>query len=313
MHRCRTGLIVALTIVGTCLAGAQTSSSVEPMCPGGSAPNPNVLFCDNFESTGPLVAPGRYFEHGNNNGDFVPVNGVGVGSSRGMRGIFQAGEVDAGSLKLAFGRNPGSRMTNGIRVNEDFREIYYRMYLRMQTGWSGDPFKLSRATSIVGSNWAQAMIAHLWSDGNLRLLIDPARCVNPTTSQPKCTTYNDFPNIDWLGNRSGTTQVFATANANRWYCVEHHVRLNTPGQSNGIEEFWVDGNLEARRADLNFVASYTQYAINAVFFENWWNTGSPRLQERYFDNIVVSTQPIGCLGTAPTAPRPPANVRVVRS
>jgi hypothetical protein len=33
-----------------------------------------------------------------------------------------------------------------------------------------------------------------------------------------------------------------------------------------------------------------------VFFENYWNTGSPKLQERYFDNIVVSTQPIGCAG-----------------
>jgi hypothetical protein len=72
--------------------------------------------------------------------------------------------------------------------------------------------------------------------------------------------------------------------------------LNDPGQSNGIQEFWIDGALEARRQDLNFVMSYAGYAINAVFFENHWNTGSPKLQERYFDNIVVSTRPIGCGG-----------------
>jgi hypothetical protein len=77
--------------------------------------------------------------------------------------------------------------------------------------------------------------------------------------------------------------------------VEAHVKLNDPGQSNGIQEFFIDGNLEARREGLDFVRSYTGYAINAVFFENYWNDGSSRDQERYFDNIVVSTRPIGCL------------------
>jgi hypothetical protein len=46
---------------------------------------------------------------------------------------------------------------------------------------------------------------------------------------------------------------------------------------------------------LDFVGTYTDYAINAVFFENYWNDGSIKEQERYFDNIVVSTKPIGCL------------------
>jgi hypothetical protein len=32
-----------------------------------------------------------------------------------------------------------------------------------------------------------------------------------------------------------------------------------------------------------------------VFFESSWNDGSLQEQSRDFDNIVVSTQPIGCL------------------
>jgi hypothetical protein len=36
------------------------------------------------------------------------------------------------------------------------------------------------------------------------------------------------------------------------------------------------------------------YMINAVLFENYWNAGSPVTQERYFDNIVISTSRIGC-------------------
>ena len=80
-----------------------------------------------------------------------------------------------------------------------------------------------------------------------------------------------------------------------WFCIEAHVQLNDPGQANGVQEFWIDGGLEARKEGLNFVRGYTDYAINAVFLENHWNAGSIKLQQRSFDNFVVSTQPIGCL------------------
>jgi hypothetical protein len=74
-----------------------------------------------------------------------------------------------------------------------------------------------------------------------------------------------------------------------------HVRLNDPGLANGIQEFWIDGQLEARRTGLNFVKSYQDYAINAIFLENYWNSGSPAAQQRYMDSFVVSTEKIGCL------------------
>jgi hypothetical protein len=137
------------------------------------------------------------------------------------------------------------------------------------------------------------MIAHLWSDGQARLLLDPVRCVD-SSDNPKCIGYNDFSNMDWLGNLSGVTPIFDTAYSGIWYCVEARLKLNDPGLANGISEFWIDGNPEARRDGLDFVRSYTDYGINAVFFENYWNDGSPVEQERYFDNIVVSTEPIGC-------------------
>ena len=119
----------------------------------------------------------------------------------------------------------------------------------------------------------------------------------------------NFNHMQWLGLKNGTTRLFSSANENKWSCVESHVKLNDPGQSNGIQEFWVDGQLEARSSNLNFVGSYTDYGLNAVFLENCWNGGSPQTQERYYDNFVVSTQPIGCnplSGVAP--PLYPSNV-----
>lgn len=67
---------------------------------------------------------GRYFEHDDNNGDFVITDGTGLNSSKGIRARWQTGEVGAGSIKLAFGRNPNHYMTKGIRASEDLREIY---------------------------------------------------------------------------------------------------------------------------------------------------------------------------------------------
>lgn len=270
--------------------------------------HPEWIFCDDFEDGTSLVRLGRYFEYNNNGGDFVIVDDIGYSGSKGMRVRWQQGEVDAGSLNLAFGRNLGGGMTNGIRSSEDFREIYYRMYLKVQSGWSGYPAKLSRATVIAGSDWRQAMIAHLWTNDKAYLAIDPASCVSGGTVQ--CVGYNDFAHLRWLGAMDGVTPMFdgQASHNDKWYCIEAHVKLNDAGQSNGVQEFWIDGQLEVRKEGLNFVGTYTTYGINAIFFENYWNAGSPKQQERYFDNIVVSTQRIGCLDDA--SPSLPRNLKI---
>jgi len=245
--------------------------------------HPEWIFCDDFDDGTALRREGRYFEYGDDSGDFAPVPGAGINASTGMRTIFQAGEVGAGGFKLAFGRVPSSYFDKGIRNTEDFRDIYYRMYLKNQLGWEGSPAKLSRATVFAGSNWSQAMIAHLWSSDDY-LLVDPASGVDEH-GNVVTTGYNDFENLP----------IFGPGYDEKWYCIEAHIRLNDPNASNGVQEFWIDGNLEARRDGLNFVDSYTDYAINAIFIENYWNSGSLKEQQRYFDNLVVSTERIGCM------------------
>jgi hypothetical protein len=278
------------------MAAAETLDAADE-CENYVSEHPIWIFCDDFEDGTPLVREGRYFEYGSDDGDFILKDGVGLNASAGMRTLWQPGEVGAGGLKLAFGRNPSGYMNKGIRDNEDFREVYYRMYLKMQAGWQGNPAKLSRATVISANDWSQAMIAHLWGNSELELLIDPVRCVD-ANDNVKCIGYNDFSHMDWLGYRSGITPIFDTQSADRWYCIEAHVKLNDPGQSNGLQEFWIDGKHEARRENLNFVRSYTDFAINAIFIENYWNAGSPQSQERYVDNFVVSMEKIGCLCAA---------------
>jgi hypothetical protein len=254
-----------------------------------AAPRPEWIWCDDFE-TDRLAS---YFEYVSANGSFSRAAGVGRGGSQGMRARFAVGQVSAGNLKLAFGRTPSDHFRPVDAGTRDYRDIYWRLYLRTQDGWTGGGgHKLTRATVFAGSNWSQAAIAHLWTSG-VTLTIDPA---SGTTAEGQVvtTTYNDFANLRWLGWVTGTTPLFDDSHVGRWYCIETRMRLNDAGQANGIEEFWIDGRLEARRADLNFLGAYDDYGINTVMFENYWNGGSPAAQERYFDDIVVSTAPIGC-------------------
>lgn len=254
--------------------------------------HPEWIFSDDFESPAPLIRQDRYFEYNDNGGEFIPVKGVGVNGSRGMRAKWQKGEEEAGNLKLGFGKLPGDYMDKGIRNTEHFREIYYRVYMKLGAGWEGNPHKHSRATVLSGADWSQAMIAHIWQNTDNGFAMDPASGVD-ASGKVMTHGYNDFKNLTWLGNKSGPAEIFTSENAGKWFCVEAHVKLNDPGLSNGIQEFWVNGVLQARSDNLDFIKTYTGYGINAVFFENYWNNGSVKDQERYIDNIVVSTKRIG--------------------
>ena len=257
---------------------------------------PGTIFCDDFETEAALA--GRYFEYDSNGGDFSRIANLGRNGSAGMRVVWQKGEVSAGSLKKSFGRTPDKHIgKHAAYPAKDFKEIYWRIDIKRQEGWvGGGADKLSRATVLTGPGWRQGMIAHIWSHDNF-LVLDPASGIDKTGRQTS-TRYNDFGNLRWLGNKKGATDLFSDANANKWYCIVAHAKLNTPGVSDGVFEFWIDDQLQAGSYDLNWHGNWNataeNYMINAVFFENYWNDGSPQLQERYFDNILISSEPIQC-------------------
>ncbi len=258
-----------------------------------------LIFCDDFESLDPMSD--RYFEVGNNGGDFVPLDGVGREGSRAVRTIWQNGEVGAGGMKKSFGRTPSNYIgKHAAHPDSTFMEVYWKMDVRHQVGWQGNgPAKLSRALTLANANWATGAMAHLWSGGpgGEYLGMDPASGID-VDGNLVTTKYNDFSNMRWLGWLPGITPLYADEQAGRWFCIEGHVRLNTPGLTDGIFEFWINDTIQAGSYGLNWHGNWNtnpdNYGINAVFFENYWNDGSPIQQERYFDNIVIATKRIGC-------------------
>ena len=290
------GLIASLAPAQSSAAALRVAS-VTPAPDQPQATNKAVIFYEDFDQLPDWRT--RYFEYVPEKGSFVwtPDGGLANGA---MRCQFEKGQVSAGSLKVLFGKNPFGR---GLRRDEAVREIYWRVYVKHEPGWEGNPAKLARATCLAGRDWSQGLIAHVWGGKGDALCIDPATGIRE--SRKVTTAYNDFPNLKWLGLRQGQTPIFSPAESGRWVCIESHVKLNTPGERDGVFELWVDGKLEAARNDLDWHGSWGDYAINAVFLENYWNQGAVKRQARWFDNFIISTQPVGPI----TALKPPTIFR----
>lgn len=243
--------------------------------------DPAVIWYDDFD------VPAQ--KYGESQGNVVQDVFFGE-SGQSMLSHYPKGSQGKGDRKVFFGDSPTGNPV--IQRGKRFEDVYWRFYVKHQYGWTGGgPAKLSRATSLVSSNWAQAMISHVWSAGDT-LTLDPASGVQG--SEVMTTQYNDFDHLRWLGNKPAAQFPIHSANESGWWvCVEARAKLNRPGEKDGLNQLWLDGRLEAERTHLDWRGTYEKYGINAVFLETYWNEGSPVTQSRWFDNFVISTKPIG--------------------
>lgn len=251
------------------------------------APRAEWIWCDDFESNR-LAA---YFEHNDRDGDFVRATGVGLEGSAGMRASWAEGQVSGGWLHLAFGRTPSGYFSPVDAGDRDYREVYWRFFIRYDEDWTGGGgSKMTRARIFHAQDgWAQAMQAPVWSG-------DPPHTevigLDPVSYTDAAGAVTGTPR--WLGHQEGSATIFADPDVGPWYCIEARVRLNDAGTANGEFQVWIDGALDAQRTGLDWVGAYDDFGINAVTLDNYWNSGAPRAQSRYFDNLVVSTARIGC-------------------
>lgn len=281
-------------ILGVLIAVVQArdpAPRIESVVPAARQPhpgNPATIWYDSFDGDEASQEP--YFEYkaGTPNATRSDREALG-GAGRSMELFYAKGQLGVGGRKIVFGDSPLGRP---LRKGEKFTEIYWRHYVKHQPGWTGAPFKMSRATGFVSRSYNQAFILHVWSGSGTTLTLDPVRGVRD--GAVVTTRYNDFGNFKWLGNSpSGTFPVHGAAEAGRWICIEARLKLNTPGRQDGAAALWVDGVLDAERSNLDYRSTYDAHAINAVYLEAYWNDGSPVDQRRWYDDFVVSTQPIG--------------------
>jgi hypothetical protein len=241
--------------------------------------DPAVILCEDFE-TDDQSAWSDYDDTG-----FGVTNTVAVSGTRSLEQEYDLGQVSAGWLAWFFGDHP----LGGTRSNDRFSEVYFRWYHKFQDGWPAQyPPKMARVRShYVDCAWCFAWAEHFWLHENGRALSDPMSNI----AAPDGTTL--AASERWLGSTDMDLD-FADQDG-LWVELEMRVRLNTPGLDDGRLTYWANGDMVLDRQDANLRGAYDGTSINVAMLDTYWNAGAPESGlHRWYDNVVLATEPIGC-------------------
>lgn len=91
----------------------------------------------------------------------------------------------------------------------------------------------------------------------------------------------------------------------RWLCLEFHIKLNTPGQSDGMLEAWIDGVPAFSQGSLNIRGTIAENPHYHWIFGNYSNgvQGTPIPGAPWYvwiDDVVYSPEKVGPLGWSQT-------------
>jgi hypothetical protein len=261
--------------IGVCGA---LSSLTAGECDNWQANHPDWLWCDGFESG---VALAANYQDVSTNGMSV-ATGEAFEGSHSLRQSYTQGQVDAGWI---------------CRVNNSgFPDhVFMRWYHKFEAGFEGYPPKMARIRYRQRSGeWTSTFAVHCWeeTDGVVALDVHAKYSTQANSS-------------GWLPIARSSFTFSNSANMGRWICFEMEVKVNTSGTTDGLYRLWANDTLIVERTNVDLRGS-TGDKINEMMLDCYWNGGSPKAQNRYYDNLVISTQKIGPVHTATVADVPHA-------
>ena len=85
----------------------------------------------------------------------------------------------------------------------------------------------------------------------------------------------------------------------RWYCIEGYVKMNTPGQNDGVLRAWLNGNRRLNMTSVQYRrAGETNIGVrhmwHNVYFGGSWPTPNP-LTLQYDEVVVSDSGRVGCM------------------
>lgn len=254
--------------------------SPEPVCQ-----RPSTILCEDFENPRSKDSWSDYEE----NGLYVQ-DDFAFGGKRSLSQRYARGQVVAGWLGWHFGDHP----EGGVRSGEKFEDVYFRFYHRFKKGW---PDRFPPRVAAIRSRYVDGGLRFAWQE---QLQIS-ARLPGGTAASrpisglaaPDGKIYLGDGKLRWLDKKPLDLQ-FAELDG-EWVLIELRIKLNTPGQNDGRITYWVNEEVVLDREGENLRGAYTATTINSVLLEGYWNSGAPVDDlERWYDNVVVATEPVGC-------------------
>jgi hypothetical protein len=190
------------------------------------------------------------------------------------------------------GQQCGGSITRTFPLTDDeWKRVYFRM---SGAGPNPGPNGLFEASTEAFTNTVDGLVSrHWWLMG----------C---------CKSKNFLQSMEHVPAPGKASNMYSniTFQDNRWYCIETHEKMNTPGMPDGISEAWVDGVRVVGRTDV----MWRQAGSNVQ-----WKEFSIIRQEGvgniWFDRFATGNTRIGCLGSSSasdTNPPAPPQELVIR-
>jgi hypothetical protein len=258
-----------------------TASPAPPPPTPPSPPTADTIFADGFE-TGTLKT--TYADIGAGNHVVVTDAAFAHGGTRYLDVTYGAGSEDEGWLTRFF--MPG------------YDSVYVRAWVRQSAGWKGWSKLIQLGGSRTDDQWSamgKSGVCPTGTDFFLSMVV-----LQPDAGEPApINFYTYYPGIPHSGTICyGTTGSEAgatynpplTLSAGSWHKIEFWVKLNTPGQSNGLQRIWLDGRLIAEWTKAVLRNSNILKLNSIMLTFSSCCGGPPQLQHLYFDDVVVSSR-----------------------
>lgn len=296
-------LVVAITTKARLTRLAAIAIVLTAACGSASA---DVLLESDFSSS-------NWFESWQDNTNFSSLRGEPDRTNRITADSDVAGFVplDGPALMITIlkGTNEGTGLSFYPRtvLGHDPSDLHLRYYLRFGSDWANTQNgKLPGfgGTYDVGG-WAgkPSNGSNGWSARGK--FGDP--CSNGKISVASYVYHADMQG-EYGESFSWTNGCNNGLNRNQWYAIEYHVKLNTPGQRDGLLQGWIDGVLVMEAKGLRFDDT-GQKQIERVWMNLYHGGQQVASQDMhvFYDSIVVADHYIGP-GTTATpnfTPNPP--------
>lgn len=220
---------------------------------------------------------------------FEPLDG------QACRAFLAKGELTAMNMTWQFQKQTGSEP----------EEVYFRYYLRFGADWKqtvqgGKMPGISGTYGRAGWGGRKVNGKDGWSARGQFFLSLPEG--NPLAGKQPLGWYCYHADMEgnygsgWVWNEG----YRGFLDNNRWYCVEQHLKLNTPGESDrqgqrdGLLRVWIDGRPAFTKTDIRF-RDIASLKIEQIWM-NVYHGGtipSPHDQHLYVDNVVIAKRYVG--------------------
>lgn len=178
-----------------------------------------------------------------------------------------------------------------------YDSLYVSYDVQFEASWTGGTKLLNLRGSRSDNQWSSFGQAGNCPDGSQWFATNVVMLANENPGPIRFYTY--FPGMQtendgvtcWgrhsgmgVTNYTGTSAI----SPGDWHRVEVFVKLNTPGQSNGVQRMWVDGQLRGEWTGLA-LRSTNSLKLNSLTLEGSLMGGTQAATRRLLvDNVVVA-------------------------